>query len=201
MSQDILINKLLYSKDPFEDLNTVRPYYDSWYDNAIVIDTKAAKKCQERIPYHLKDLVVGYVRNNLTTSTFLPVLGRVNMIDEAMIGIMPLKVLSREVNEIGYPITKLYPICISNEILLTLGFKWDKRFNKFRLRLKDFRNIDIGKTSYSEACYIKEIGYIKYLHELQAVLRIYHIDQGILSNKLWVDNSLPGVDWVNNNVK
>lgn len=54
MSQDILINKLLYSKDPFEDLNTVRPYYDSWYDNAIVIDTKAAKKYQERIPYHLK---------------------------------------------------------------------------------------------------------------------------------------------------
>lgn len=100
MSQDILINKLFYSKDPFEDLNTVRPYYDGWYDNAIVIDTKAAKKYQERIPYHLKDLVVGYVRNNLTTSTFLPVLGRVNMIDEAMIGIMPLKVLSREVNEI-----------------------------------------------------------------------------------------------------
>lgn len=104
-------------------------------------------------------------------------------------------------NEIGYPITKLYPICISNEILLTLGFKWDKRFNKFRLRLKDFRNIDIGKTSYSEACYIKEIGYIKYLHELQAVLRIYHIDQGILDQKLWVDRSLPKVDWVNNKVK
>lgn len=104
-------------------------------------------------------------------------------------------------NENGYPITKLYPICITNEILIRLGFQWDKRFNKFRLRLKDFRNIDIEKTSYSEASYIKEIGYIKYLHELQAVLRIYHIDQGILSNKLWVDNSLPGVDWVNNNVK
>lgn len=99
-------------------------------------------------------------------------------------------------NEVGYPITKLYPICISNEILIRLGFQWDKRFNKFRLRLKDFRN-----TSYFEACYIKEIGYIKYLHELQAVLRIYHIDQGILDQKLWVDNSLPGVDWVNNNVK
>lgn len=104
-------------------------------------------------------------------------------------------------NEVGYPITKLYPICITNEILIRLGFQWDKRFNKFRLRLKDFRNIDIEKTSYSEACYIKEIGYIKYLHELQAVLRIYHIDQGILSNKLWVDNSLPGVDWVNDKIK
>ena len=67
MSQDILINKLFYSKDPFEDLNTVRPYYDGWYDNAIVIDTKAAKKYQERIPYHLKDLVVGYVRVKFDT--------------------------------------------------------------------------------------------------------------------------------------
>lgn len=104
-------------------------------------------------------------------------------------------------NEVGYPITKLYPICITNEILIRLGFQWDKRFNKFRLRLKDFRNIDMGKTFYSESYYIKEIGYIKYLHELQAVLRIYHIDQGILDQKLWVDRSLPKVDWVNNNVK
>lgn len=102
-------------------------------------------------------------------------------------------------NEVGYPITKLYPICITNEMLIRLGFYWDKRFNKFRLRLKDFRNIDISKTSYSEVYYIKEIGYIQYLHELQAVLRIYNIDKGILKNQLWVDNSLPEVDWVNNN--
>ena len=103
--------------------------------------------------------------------------------------------------ENGYPITKLYPICISNEILLSLGFKWDKRFNKFRLRLNGFHNIDIGTSSYTKVCHIKEIGYIKYLHELQAVLRIYHIDQGILDNKLWVDNSLPKVDWVNSKLK
>ena len=103
--------------------------------------------------------------------------------------------------EVGYPITKLYPICISNEILLSLGFKWDKRFNKFRLRLKSFVDIDIEKASYTEDYYIKEIGNIKYLHELQAVLRIYNIDKGILSNKLLVDNSLPGVDWVNDKIK
>lgn len=109
--------------------------------------------------------------------------------------------------EVGYPITKLYPICISNEVLFRLGFKFDERFHKFRLRLKDFRNIDMEKYD-SEMCYIKEIGYIKYLHELQAVFRIYHIDQGILDNKLLVDRSLPKVDrfnpkvdWVNNNVK
>ena len=104
-------------------------------------------------------------------------------------------------NEVGYPITKLYPICITNEMLIRLGFYWDKRFNKFRLRLKGFRNIDISKTSYSEVSYIKEIGYIQYLHELQAVLRIYNIDKGILRNQLWVDNSLPEVDWVNNKIK
>lgn len=109
--------------------------------------------------------------------------------------------IAQDAGDKGYPLTKLYPICITNEILIRLGFQWDKRFNKFRLRLKDFRNIDIEKTSYSEASYIKEIGYIKYLHELQAVLRIYHIDQGILSNRLWVDNSLPGVDWVNDKIK
>ena len=103
--------------------------------------------------------------------------------------------------ENGYPITKLYPICISNEILLSLGFKWDKRFNKFRLRLNGFHNIDIGTSSYTKVYHIKEIGYIQYLHELQAVFRIYHIDQGILDNKLWVDNSLPKVDWVNSKLK
>lgn len=103
--------------------------------------------------------------------------------------------------EVGYPITKLYPICISNEILIRLGFKWDNRFNKFRLKLKSFRNIDIEKASCTEDYYIKEIGYIQYLHELQAVLRIYNIDKGILRNQLWVDRSLPKVDWVNNNIK
>lgn len=138
---------------------------------------------------HIGDIVVG-LGGDLT-------LFKVKCIDWAKNN----QVMIAPKNEIGYPITKLYPICISNEILLTLGFKWDKRFNKFRLRLKGFRNIDIGKTSYSEACYIKEIGYIKYLHELQAVLRIYHIDQGILDQKLWVDRSLPKVDWVNNNIK
>lgn len=100
--------------------------------------------------------------------------------------------------EVGYPITKLYPICISNEILISLGFNWDNRFNKFRLRLKSFRNIDIEKASYTEDYYIKEIGNIKYLHELQAVLRIYNIDKGILKNQLLVDRSLPEVDLVNN---
>ena len=103
--------------------------------------------------------------------------------------------------EVGYPITKLYPICITNEMLIRLGFYWDEKYHKFRLRLKSFRNIDIEKASYTEDYYIKEIGNIKYLHELQAVLRIYNIDQGILDQKLFVDRSLPEIDWVNNKIK
>lgn len=110
------------------------------------------------------------------------------------------KVMISPKGEVGYPITELYPIYISNEILLRIGFKFDEKYNKFRLRLKDFSNIDIEKYN-SEICYIREIGYIKYLHELQAVLRIYNIDKGILDQKLWVDRSLPKVDWINNNVK
>ena len=30
--QDLLINKLFYSKDPFEDLKDVHTWYDGWYD-------------------------------------------------------------------------------------------------------------------------------------------------------------------------
>lgn len=91
---------------------------------------------------------------------------------------------------LGYLITKVYPVCISDEILLRLGFKRDVRFHKFRLRLVGFHNIDIREKSYSEAYYIEGIGNVKYLHELQAVLRIYNIDKGILYNRLWVGTYL-----------
>lgn len=93
-------------------------------------------------------------------------------------------------NENGYPLIKLYPVCISNEVLLRLGFKWDERFHKFRLRLKWFPNIDIEKHESEELCYIKEIGFIKYIHELQAVLRIYNIDKGILDHRLRIGEGL-----------
>lgn len=186
MSQDILINKLFYSKDPFEDLNTVRPYYDSWYDNAIVIDTKAAKKYQERIPYHLKDIVVGYVRNNLTTSTFLPVLGRVNMIDEAIIGIIPLKVLSREVNEIPLDKSielvnkKVHPIVLTPSLLLGLGFnKYDvNHFSGYRIKVNG-SYVKVKFDSYTDGVvnHIMRIGTNvfrgTYLHQLMEILNLY----------------------------
>lgn len=93
-------------------------------------------------------------------------------------------------NEVHYPINRVYPICITNEMLIRLGFYWDERFHKFRLRLKGFRNIDIEKHESEVLCYIKEIGFIKYLHELQAVLRIYNIDKGILDNRLRIGEGL-----------
>ena len=127
---------------------------------------------------HIGDIVVG--------SYPVPILFKVQSI---MANNKEVKIASK--NENGYPITELYPVCISNEILLKLGFKWDDRFSKFRLRLKGFRNIDIEKTHYPElAYYIRGIGDIKYLHELQAVLRIYGIDNGILINILRVGMGL-----------
>lgn len=127
---------------------------------------------------HIGDIVVG--------SYPVPILFKVQSI---MANNKEVKIAPK--NENGYPITELYPVCISNEILLKLGFKWDDRFSKFRLRLKGFHNIDIEKTNYPELeYYIRGIGDIKYLHELQAVLRIYGIDNGILINILRVGMGL-----------
>lgn len=108
------------------------------------------------------------------------------------------KVIMSTKDEKDFPITKVYPICISNEILLRLGFKWDERFRKFRLRLKSFPNIDLEKSYYSENYYMKEIGNLQYLHELQTVLRLYGIDKSILSDKLLVAKNLSELSWINN---
>lgn len=186
MSQDLLINKLFYSKDPFENLNTVRSYYDGWYDNAVVIDIKVEKKYKERIPYHLRDLVVGYVRNNLTT-TFLPVLGRVNMIDEAIIGIIPLKVLSREVNDI--PLDKsielvnrrVHPIGLTPSLLLSLGFnKYEvKGFSGYRIKVNG-SYVRVKFDTYRDGVlnYTMKFGTNvfngTYLHQLMEILNLYY---------------------------
>lgn len=64
MKQDDLINTLFHSRDPLDGLDKVQSYYDRYYDyNIIVIDRNEANKYLERIPYHLGDLVVGYVIN------------------------------------------------------------------------------------------------------------------------------------------
>lgn len=123
---------------------------------------------------HIGDIVIG--------SGLVPVLFKVKSITWA--GDNRVRIAPNV--RLGYLITKVYPVCISDEILLRLGFKRDVRFHKFRLRLVGFHNIDIREKSYSEAYYIEGIGNVKYLHELQAVLRMYNIDKGILYNRLWV---------------
>ena len=185
--KDLLINKLFYSKDPFEDLNDVHTYYDGWYYNNIVIDTKAAKKYKERIPYHLNDLVVGYVRNNLTKSTFLPVLGRVNMIEEYMIGIMPIKILSREVNEIQLDKSielvnrKVYPIVLTPGLLLRMGFDkyevngfsgYRKKVNGIYVNVKfnTYRNGVLNSIKFNT-----NVLHCTYLHQLMEILNLYFV--------------------------
>ena len=126
---------------------------------------------------HIGDIVIG--------SDPIPILFKVQSI---WANNKEVKIAPKDEN--GYPLTKLYPVCISNEILLRLGFKWDEKYHKFRLRLNGFRNIDIEKPESEELFYIKEIGFIKYLHELQAVLRIYHIDKGILDHRLRIGEGL-----------
>lgn len=182
MSQDLLINNLFYSKDPFEDLNDVHIYADGWYDNTILIDNKVVKKYSKRIPYHLNDIVVGYVRNNLT-STFLPVLGRVNMIDICIIGIKPIKVLSREVNDIPLDKSielvnrKVYPIVLTPGLLLRLGF------NKYNINGFSGYRIKVNGTSYVKVTWDGVPNYTMrfgnnvfrgtYLHQLMEILNLY----------------------------
>lgn len=127
---------------------------------------------------HIGDIVIG--------SDPIPILFKVQSI---WANNEEVKIAPKDEN--GYPLTKLYPVCISNEILIRLGFKWDEKYHKFRLRLNGFPNIDLEETNYPElAYYIRGIGDIKYLHELQAVLRIYHIDKGILDHRLRIGEGL-----------
>ena len=69
---------------------------------------------------HIGDIVVG--------SYPVPILFKVQSI---MANNNEVKIAPKNENN-GYPITELYPVCITNEILLKLGFKWDDRFSKFR---------------------------------------------------------------------
>ena len=125
-----LINKLFYDKDPLEGLDIEMSYYDRYYDDCVIVTGKHLDR--ERIPYHLKDLVVGYVLNKVN-KTFIPVLGRVSRLDYNEIYITPIKVLSEhgddiEVNDINdkLPIKvsfkMLYPIVLTPGLLLNLGF-------------------------------------------------------------------------------
>lgn len=112
MKQDSLINTLFYSKNPLKGLNKIHAYYDGWYDDSdvIVIGMKETDKYEERIPYHLKDLVLGYFVNDIAV---VPVLGRVSMLSDDEIRITPIKVLSKNAKYIkNKPIKYLLKIYI-----------------------------------------------------------------------------------------
>lgn len=112
MKQDSLINTLFYSKNPLEGLNKIHAYYDWWYEDSdvIVIGMKETDKYKERIPYHLKDLVLGYFVNDIAV---IPVLGRVSMLSDDEIRITPIKVLSKNAKYIkNKPIKYLLKIYI-----------------------------------------------------------------------------------------
>ena len=54
-------------------------YYDRYYDDGVIVTGN--NLAREIIPYHLKDLVVGYVPNMVTNKGFIKVLGRVSRLD------------------------------------------------------------------------------------------------------------------------
>lgn len=94
-----LINRLFYDKDPLEGLDEVMSYYDRYYEDGVIVTGNNLDR--ERIPYHLKDLVVGYVLNKVTNKTFIPVLGRVSRLDYNEIYITPNKVVYKFVDYVA----------------------------------------------------------------------------------------------------
>lgn len=97
-------------------------------------------------------------------------------------------------------IDRVVPLAITPMALAKLGFKYDKKYKKFRLRLlrypdvileQDTLNIDEGYW------YVKGMKPIRYIHELQAIFRVFHIDRGLLYQWLSVDHKPLNLDWVN----
>lgn len=186
-----LINKLFYDKDPLEGLDEVRAYYNRYDDEGVIVEGKPIDR--EIIPYHLKDLVVGYVLNRVTNKTFIPVLGRVSMLDPMEIRITPIKVLSEhgddiEVNDISDKLPlkvsfkMLHPIVLTPGILLKLGFSiyningfsgYRKNVNGSYIKIK----LDTDHMEYVN--YTLRFGTNvfrgAYLHQLMEILNLYFV--------------------------
>ena len=87
------------------------------------------------------------------------------------------------------------PILISREILEKLGFQWDSKWGKFRLRLKSYPDIILFKASHGAEenwWYVKDMKPIRWVHELQAIFRVHHIDQAISNGLLFTLNEEAG---------
>ena len=97
-------------------------------------------------------------------------------------------------------IDRVAPLAITPMTLAKLGFQYDKKYKKFRLRLlrypdvvleQDTLNIDDGYW------YVKGMKPIRYIHELQMIFRAFHIDMGLMYQWLSVDHKPINLDWVN----
>ena len=182
-----LINRLFHDKDPLEGLDEVMAYYDGYYDEGVIVTGNHLDR--ERIPYHLKDLVVGYVLNKVTNKTFIPVLGRVSRLDYNEIYITPIKVLSEEVNAINDKLPKIplkvsykmiYPIVLTPGLLLKLGFSM-YNINRFYGYRKNVKGLYIKIRVDTEHCeyvnYTMRFGTNvfrgAYLHQLMGILNLY----------------------------
>lgn len=80
------------------------------------------------------------------------------------------------------------PILITIEILEKLGFKYDNRYDKFRLKLNTCPDIVLeeGHGGYEDdkLWYVKNMLPIKYVHELQAIFRVHYIYQALCEGLL-----------------
>lgn len=85
------------------------------------------------------------------------------------------------------------PIAITENVLEMLGFKYDSKWGKFRLRLKLYQDIVLFKASHGAEdnwWYVKDMKPIRWVHELQAIFRIHQIDQAISNGLLFVDKAI-----------
>ena len=87
------------------------------------------------------------------------------------------------------------PICITREILEKIGFQWDSKWGKFRLRLKTYPDMILWHSSYEPEelwWYVDGMMPIRFVHELQAIFRVHHIDQGLMEGLLFRLNEEAG---------
>ena len=88
------------------------------------------------------------------------------------------------------------PIRITREILEKIGFQWDSRWGKFRLRLKTYPDMILWHSSYEPEelwWYVDGMMPIRFVHELQAIFRVHHIDQGLMEGLLFRLNEKEGL--------
>lgn len=83
------------------------------------------------------------------------------------------------------------PILITKGILEKLGFQYDNKYDKFRLKLKTCPDIVLEECHVGYDVdelwwwYVDGMKPIRFVHELQAIFRVHHIDQGLCEGLLF----------------